>query len=193
MTDGSRPFLHRHYPTILICLALALVAGVMFGLVEQNRMLKASLRSGNASPPSESGLIIGRRFPDLPLAALTGESASLSEIIGGRVSVVGLLTTTCPSCAANLPQWQQLGSDLAVRGAAFFALSFDESERTRAYWAEHGLIWPVWTIPTAAQQLLVQARVPTTLLVNGEGVIVRMKVGVLSQLDREELLGEVTS
>ena len=186
MLDAPRPFLHRHFPAILVSLALALVVGVMWILVEQNRALKASL--GRTRMPPSSELVTGLQLPDLPLLALTGEAVSLAEVTHGRAVVVGFLTTTCPACAANLPNWRELSADLATRGITFIALSFDDSAATRAYRTEHRIDWPIWTISATARTLLPRTVVPTTLVLDGARVIVRSKVGVLSDYDKAEFV-----
>lgn len=190
MAGDSRSVAQRHFHTALLALAIVVVGGVMWALIEQNLTLKASLRTSQGRPP-ESGLVSGLKLPDLPLVSLTGEASSLTEVLGGKTAVVGFMTTTCPSCQANLPQWDSLRAHLAEHGTRFLALSFDDEQASRTYRAEHRIEWPMWGIPRSAAALLPKTLVPTTLVVDREGVVLRSKTGVLSDLDREELLSAV--
>ena len=190
MTSGWPSFTQRHFHTPLLALAVVLVAGVMWALIEQNRTLKASLDAGRRAPPS-SGLVSGLKLPDLPLMSLAGEPSNLTQVLGGKTAVVGFMTTTCPSCKANLEQWDALRTDLAELAIRFLALSFDDAQATRTFRVQHSIDWPMWEIPRSAAGLLPKTLVPTTLVVDQQGVILRSKTGVLSDLDRGELLAAV--
>ena len=191
MAGDSPSVTQRHFHTTVLALAVVLVGGVMWLLIEQNRTLKASLDASRGVPPAASGLVSGLKLPDLPLVSLAGEPSSLTQILGGRTTVVGLMTTTCPSCKANLSQWNMLHADLAERDIRFLALSFDDEQMTRAYRVEQNIAWPLWGIPRSAASMLPKALVLTTLVVDRQGVVLRSKTGVLSDSDRAELLATV--
>lgn len=190
MASDSSSSTQRHFHRALLALAIVLVAGVMWALIEQNRTLKAALRTSAGAPP-QSGLVAGLKLPDLPLVSLSGEPSSLTQVLGGKTAVVGFMTTTCPSCKANLPQWDTLRTDLAGLDIRFLALSFDDAQATRTFRAQHNIDWAMWEIPRSAAGLLPKTLVPTTLVVDQQGAVLRSKTGVPSALDRPELLAAV--
>ena len=93
------------------------------------------------------------------------------------VNVVFAFSSTCPACEANAPRWLELARPLSGR-VSLLAVG-NEPRVTMDAWIErHGLPLPNAVVPQTPVSWGVGA-VPTTMVVDRQGVVVAAIVGVL--------------
>lgn len=171
---------------LLLIVMVAAVAYVMYGLVRENRALKARVAELESSPVGET-LVAGADLPATPLASATGEEAVLDEMLatGG---VVVFLTTTCPYCEATLPRWTDLAARFAERDVPFVGVSLDPRPATDEYARAHRLAWPLWVPADGFGAIPEVVRVPLTVLVGADGTVLESWLGVLTPAQAEQIL-----
>lgn len=162
----------------LTLIAAVTATGVIWVLADQNRTLKESLAANTNTSRSKAGLKAGDILPDLALTSVAGDSQTLYAITGNGVAVLGLMTTTCPYCEANLPRWAELSTSLREEGIPFASISINDADEVRAYGQQHGIDWPLWA--TTPGQLQRSLSVPTTVVLGPGGTVITSTTGVLS-------------
>lgn len=166
----------------LVLVAALGVAGVIGVLIDQNLALKRALASRAPSP----GIEAGSHLPDIQLIDPSGEPHALHALVEQTPLLLGFMTTTCPTCEQNLPQWDRLTARL--RSSAFAIVSFDPPEATSRYVQSHGLTWVVWRIDPSAARAARITHVPTTLVIGERGAVIYAKSGVLSDADLDTIV-----
>ncbi len=175
-------------------------------LVEGETAFRPSPQSAAPSSPSEpagvlsrgvTGTPLARPVPapdfDLPLVDGVGQSLKLSSL-RGRSVLLNFWATWCPPCQRELAELQQGLAALSRRGVDLVAVSVDEPgqlPQVRAMADELGLEFPVVLAdtPTAEAYSILNERlfdrrralaIPTSLLLDGQGRIVRVFRGEVS-------------
>jgi peroxiredoxin len=129
---------------------------------------------------------VGNPAPDFSLQDLSGESLRLSDQHGKAV-LINFWATWCGPCRLEMPAFQERAgkyeSELVI-----LAVNFDEpAERVQGFADEFGLTFPVLLDPGGNVQELYRVRgYPTTYVVDAEGVVQNVHIGLLEeeQLDR---------
>lgn len=145
----------------------------------------APARGGDGGPGVGSRRTPGRsgwleiRAPVVTFPTLSGDTASLAGL-RGKVVVLNFWATWCPPCEREIPELVRLQDSLRSEPATVVgvAVSSGSREKIRAYGEDHGVDYPVWLTDagTAATEYHA-AGLPTTLLVDGRGVIRRRYQG----------------
>lgn len=172
---------------VLFLVMMVAVAYVMYGLIQENRMLKARLAELQTSPAAD-GLAAGSPLPDVALLAADGRRESTLATLLPEGGVIAFLTTTCPYCEQTLPTWSQLAARYEARGVPFLGVAFDEPTATDAYARAHGLQWPLWVPAPGSAGLAEISRVPYTVLVGGDGTVLETWLGVLPASGADRIL-----
>lgn len=86
----------------------------------------------------------GERFPDLLLTAPDGKPVKLSDL-RGKVVVLHFWATWCPTCRAELPQFERLRRDFAGRRdlVFLFTQAREPAETSRRWLQQQGLTLPL--------------------------------------------------
>lgn len=119
------------------------------------------------------------RAPVITFPTLSGDTASLAGW-KGQVVVLNFWATWCPPCEREIPELAQLQDSLRSRPATVvgIAVSSGSREKIRAFGEEHGINYPVWlSDPGTAATEYRAVGLPTTLLVDGRGIIRRRYMG----------------
>ena len=128
------------------------------------------------------GTPVAAPLPDVIVTTLGGEVVNLADL-RGRPVLINFWATWCPPCREEMPALERVERKWAERGAAVIVINFEEDEATiRRYLAENGLSLRVFQDSSGevAQKLDI-TYLPTTLFVDGTGVIRSRNEGVLSQ------------
>lgn len=104
------------------------------------------------------------------------------------VNVVFAFSSTCPACEANAPRWLELARPLSQR-VSLFAVGNEPRVTMDAWLERHGLPPPKVVMPQTPVSWGVSG-VPTTLVVDGQGIVVTAVVGVMDAHE-VELVQEV--
>ena len=91
--------------------------------------------------------------------------------------------TWCAPCRLEMPAFQQRYRELAPEGLQVLAVNFDESEEeVRAFQQELDLSFPLLLDPGGMVQRIYRVLgYPTTYLVDRDGVIQAIHVGIMSE------------
>jgi peroxiredoxin len=136
----------------------------------------------------------GRQAPDFTLKKITGGDLQLSSLRGKAV-IVDFWDTWCPPCREALPHLQELSEtysdDLVVVG---IALGRYGEEKVRAFTEKHGLTFEM-VMFNNDQKLLNDfggiQNIPTTFLIDGDGIIQEKWVGAPGKAVYERALKAV--
>lgn len=119
------------------------------------------------------------RVPDYELVTLAGDTIRSTEL-QGKVVVVNFWATWCPPCRLEMPTLQRLHERRAGDGVVVLGFSTDvgADAAVRAFLAEREITYPVG-VATAGHRSAFGGipGVPTTFLIDGEGVVRHKVVG----------------
>ena len=159
--------MNRILTTILI---MALTSGLLVGGC-----------SSSAGPDGQSQAPqVGKLAPGFQLPDLDGKTVSLSELRGGPV-MLNFWATWCEPCRSEMPYIQEIYDDRAWldKGLVILAIDIGESQATAEdFMRSRNLSFPVLLDTNQEVALNYNIRViPTTFLVDKEGIIRVMKRG----------------
>ncbi len=144
---------------------------------------------GSAAP---SGVLEGNRARDFTLESLAGNRISLSDY-QGRVVLVNLWATWCTPCQAETPDLEAVYRDHKADGFVVLGVNVRESRQAvQAFVQEFGVTYPILLDTTG--KLMSEYRVrglPTSLLIDREGVIQVRHLGALTAAQLEKYLAQV--
>jgi peroxiredoxin len=167
--------------SLLLNVLLAIVCVL---LLQQNRDLKRGTPAIRASSALRSGI----RVAPFSYRTLGGQQATLGFGDARRRTLLFVISTTCPWCEQSVPQIQAIAR--AVRGdrVRLMAVSIHDPAPTRSFAAEQRVDFDL-VCAAASDEFQRDYRiegVPTTLLVNGDGVVLGVWEGAITpELARE--------
>ena len=150
-------------------------------------LLVASLLLGAlVAPAAESPEVakatrvkVGQSAPQFEVTQLDGKQFSLKEQ-RGKVVVVNFFATWCGPCVAEMPHLEsQIWQKKKDKKFAFISIGREHStDELKPFRAKHKLTFPMAGDPKReVYGLYAEAYIPRTLLIDGEGRIVRQVVG----------------
>lgn len=114
---------------------------------------------------------------NLALASIDGQQVHLSDF-KGKVLFINIWATWCAPCIAEMPGIQSLYEE-ASSDVVFIMLSMDDSnEKAKKFIERKGFTFPVYLPASRVPEMLRAPSIPTTLVVNKEGLVVSKKVGM---------------
>lgn len=130
------------------------------------------------SPGYSSTTTEERTAPDFRLQNLEGQSVALSDFRGKPV-LVNFWATWCPACREEMPYLQQVYDRWTDKGLALLTVDIGEEPRViKKYFEENGLSMPVLLdIDQGVARRYNITGIPTTLLIDGNGIIRKRQVG----------------
>lgn len=170
----------------LIILAVAVIAiTVAIGFVA---MQPDSLTgSDTAQPPVESGVIVGKKLSEFTLDTLNGKPIAVAA--GGDITILNFWATWCPPCRQEMPDL-----DVFVRKhdgkVAFYAINIQEpAGQVIEFMTQHKYTMNVLLDKdgAVANTFRINA-IPTTLVVDKQGVIKYRKSGPVTVAELEGVL-----
>lgn len=154
-------------------LLLVVVIGAFF-------VFTLDMRKQNPVDELES-VLIGKPFPEFDLYNLSGQSVSEVHFSDGRVRLVNVWASWCPTCRYEHP----FLAELSHKGVPITGLNYKDNDQEAIAWLEYfGDIYEQ-QIVDASGRLGLDLGVygaPETYIVDGDGVIRFRRVGEVNQL-----------
>jgi peroxiredoxin len=134
---------------------------------------------------TESAVTAGREAPGFVLQGIDGLEYRLADYRGKTV-VLNFWASWCPPCKAELPELKAFYKDLNSDEAVLLAVNLYTTERDPsalpAFIEEEGMSFPVPLDVTGQTAEAYNVRsIPTTVIINGEGVITAVKNGAVTE------------
>jgi thiol-disulfide isomerase/thioredoxin len=132
----------------------------------------AGLPGAGAPAPGPAGQ---SAWQQIPLTDLDSRPITLAKVLAGRPALVNLWAPWCERCKTELPDLERLSRRLEGCGVIVGVAVGEDVPHTAAFVHQRGLAYPqVVDEGFHLADALRQSRVPTTLVVDGEGAIVHV-------------------
>lgn len=132
----------------------------------------------------------GPFVPDHSMATLDGEELSLAAMAGEPL-VVNLWASWCPPCVAEMPDLERVHLDLGEQVRFVGINTQDDLAQAQALAEQTGVTYELTLDPDGAVFRELEAvAMPTTFLVDADGVIVHRHAGLLTEPQLREMLDE---
>jgi thiol-disulfide isomerase/thioredoxin len=116
-------------------------------------------------------------FPAVSLRDRQGQVRPLAELLG-EVTVLNFWATWCGPCRQELPELARLAAEHQGRSLQVLAINVDSPPAAvEAFIAHTKLLLPVYFMDERTQSALGIDRLPFTILLDGEGRVVRVYPG----------------
>lgn len=167
-------------------LVLGLAAMVCVLTMQVHRLVPQAeeLRKRKAFP------FVSQAVPTVRLIDYQGDSVTIGETTEGRSQVLFFFTTSCPKCAATLPEWKKLSERLAAdsgRRIDVIGVSLSSADSTLQYVATQSLPYPVVRLTDLKSKRLFRVKgVPMTLVLNWEGQITHVHAGEFATREQRD-------
>ena len=169
-------------------LAVGILAGSGCGSDPENAASGSDNTGSQAQAPAPAAASKGSPAPDFTLKKIDGGELQLSSLRGKAV-IVDFWDTWCPPCRKAMPHLQELSvtysDDLVVVGVA---LGREGEAKVRSFVQNHGITFEM--VMFNNDQKLIHSfggiqSIPTTFLIDSEGIIREKWVGGLSKAEYE--------
>jgi peroxiredoxin len=129
--------------------------------------------------------------PDFTLTDLSGKSISLSNL-KGKVIFINFWATWCGPCRHEIPDFIEFYKENKNNGAVILGVSVDKSaKKVRDFAEEYGINYP---IAMATNEMIGDYKpgkfIPTTIIIDTNGMIKEKKIGVMDKATLEHYLKE---
>ena len=121
----------------------------------------------------------GKPAPDFSLPNLDGDTVRLSDY-SGRVIMLNIWATWCPSCVEEMPSMEKLHQELSPEGLEIIAVSIDASgmDVVKPFMEEHKLTFTALMDPDGEIRRLYKITgIPESYIIDKQGVIVAKIIG----------------
>ena len=164
-----------------LVVGIGLGLGILFGI---NPMLRSE-------PDGFQGPMRGNTAPEFELVDANGDSHKLSDYAGQPV-VLNFWATWCAPCRVEMPFLQNI-YEQAEGDVAILAINFDEDgDLVKAFGDELNLTFPLLLDPDGEiQDEYLVFNYPTTLFLDGAGVIQFVHIGILSEGQLADYLNQL--
>ena len=179
---------------LMMVLALGMLAFPGCGSDGDNSESSVDNTGSQAQAAAPAPASKGSPAPDFTLKNIDGGDLQLSSLRGKAV-IIDFWDTWCPPCIKALPHLQELSEtysdDLVVVGVA---LGREGEVKVRAFVKKHGLTFPIVLFNNDSELIKdfggIQS-IPTTFLVDGDGVIREKWVGGFGKAEYERAIKAV--
>jgi peroxiredoxin len=139
-----------------------------------------------------SGPLIGEIAPDFTLHDIHGRTFNLNDY-DGNIVLLNFWATWCGPCRLEMPLLEQYHQDLVEDDFVILAINLQESVTTvQDFVEEVGLSFPV--LLDSDGHVVEQYRIigyPSTILIDRDGRIQFIHIGIISEAQLHEYLGQV--
>ncbi|WP_377891481.1 redoxin domain-containing protein [Alkalihalobacillus sp. R86527] len=149
--------------------------------------------SQEVSAQVEEGIQNGNLAPDFSLETLSGDKVKLSDY-RGKVVFLNFWATWCPPCKAEMPHMQDFYEENSdqVEIVAVNITSNDSVASVEEFVKQYHLTFPVLLDLEGEQsEKFATITIPTTYIIDKNGIIKQRLVGPMSKDSMEELVSSV--
>ncbi|HMO57128.1 MAG TPA: TlpA disulfide reductase family protein [Roseiflexaceae bacterium] len=131
---------------------------------------------------------IGRPAPDFAYTLPDGSNTTLSALRGRQV-LINFWATWCEPCRAEMPDLQQIADRYGDRVVVLGINKLEQPELFEAFAAEVGVRFLLIANPAGDIADRYGAKnIPYTVLINEEGTITALRLGIMNYEEIEQLL-----
>jgi peroxiredoxin len=144
-------------------------------------VLTVYFRPNNGAVAVGPAALAGQLAPSFTVERLGGGTSGL-DAYRGRIVVMNLWASWCPPCRAEMPDLQRLYQNYQARNVVVLGVDQGESgSRAGAFATSLGIHYPILIDPNQQYGRVYAALgMPTTIVVNPQGVVVQGFDGALS-------------
>lgn len=168
--------MNTHYRNITYKLLLLISCFLLTAMAPDNRKNEVS--------PFNINTLRNQEAPDFTLNDLNGNAVSLSSL-NGKIVLLNFWATWCPPCKAEMPSLNQLYKEMKSSGLEVVAVSTDTSpKKVKKYIANKNFDFTV--VMDERESVFRKYGVfslPTTFLIDREGIIVDIFIGEYNWTD----------
>lgn len=175
-----------------------ILIGMLFMIACSKESNKPQQKASSASASVSSTNANGRELknaPDFTLEKMNGEMFTLSEH-EGQVIILNIWATWCPPCRKEIPYFIKLQEKMRSEGVLFVGVSMDREgwEVVRPFAREYGINYPVMVDNSTVYKKYGPFRgIPTTFIINREGKIAYVAMGMVPEHTLKSVLEELTT
>ena len=133
---------------------------------------------------------VGRVAPDFSLKSMEGNTQNLKSVINkNKVTILNFWATWCPPCRAEIPEFIEFARKYQAEKVALVAVNLQEDSKKVTEFANNaGMNFPILLDSNGkvAQTYQIYA-IPTTIFIDGSGVIREKVEGALSLSQLESI------
>ena len=143
-------------------LLFTLMAAICCTLVERAQQEPASMPQ------------VGDKVPSFTVKDADGKEKTLADLCQGKKYImIDFWATWCVPCRQEMPNVKEQYAKYAAKGFEVIGISEDRSKPTMdEYVQKEGIKWPVFRDQTKIASLYGVTMIPTTFIINAEGVVV---------------------
>ena len=166
--------------TLAIFMGLFLILLVGAGCSSEKEVVK------KAEPPATAGVMKGNQLIPFEVIDLAGKPFKVES--KGKPMVINFWATWCPPCVEEMPELQKFSEKNPQVDLRLVSIQ-EDSETVADFLKEQNLkLKPILdSSGKIAQQYRISA-IPTTLVVNAQGVIIYRKTGPVTASELEKVL-----
>ena len=187
----ERPSVRRQLNLLFIGLLIgaAFTVIVTFGLPGGTRQPAPTTTSSAGTPGAVVAPEVGALAPAFTLQDIDGQQVSLSDFNGHPV-LLNFWAVWCAPCAVEMPLLDTRYRTLEDQGLVVLGINFDDPvEDVRIYGDSLDISFPLLLDPGGEVQDLYRIRgYPSTILVDADGVVRMVQVGLMSEEQLDSLL-----
>jgi cytochrome c biogenesis protein CcmG/thiol:disulfide interchange protein DsbE len=135
----------------------------------------------------------GQVAPAFALKDLNGRTIRVPEDVKGRVVAIRFWATWCKSCAAEMPELEQVYRTYAGKGLQILAVNIGQDKGdAEKFSKEHDISYPL--LPDPGQVVTKRygvTGIPMTFILDGRGVIRKKILGEISRQTFENIVVEL--
>jgi peroxiredoxin len=189
---GTKP--NKPAPVLVVLLIVPLL-GILIALlmIATNPNINANALPDNLDTDSMS--LMNFVAPPFDVLDPNGEVFSLLDY-RGRVVFLNFWQTTCEPCKREMPDFAEFVREQGDTGAAVIAINFDETTETVKTWlAQNDVVGLTvgMDFESRIQRAYGVTVLPTTFVINPEGVVVYIKYGAMTYDEMQDYLESVFS
>jgi len=190
----STPPDQKPSPVLVVLLIIPLL-GILVALLmiaTNPNARAASTLPGGLNPQSAS--LINFNAPAFDVLDPNGDMFSLLDY-EGRVVFLNFWQTTCEPCKEEMPDFQRFAREQGNEGAAVIAINFGESTETVRQWLAANDIVGLTVgmdYESRIQRAYGVANIPTTFIIDENGVVTYMKLGAMTLDEMYEYADSMT-